>query len=74
MSITNLSAADLRKAAKLLEKIEALNAKLSKIIGTAPAPAEVAVKKARKKYKMSAAGRAKIRAAQKARWAKLKAA
>ena len=39
MSITNLSAADLRKAAKLLEKIEALNAKLSKIIGAAPAPA-----------------------------------
>ena len=74
MSITNLSPADLRKAATLIEKIEALNAKLSKIIGAAPAPAVVEAKKARKKHKMSAAGRAKIREAQKARWAKLKAA
>jgi hypothetical protein len=68
MNIANLSAQQLRKAADLIEKIGSLETELAKYFGganSAPAP--------RKKSKMSAAGRARIIAAQKARWAKVKA-
>jgi hypothetical protein len=68
MNIANLSAQQLRHAADLQDKIASLQAQLVKYIGgssSAPAP--------RKKSKMSAAGRARIIAAQKARWAKIKA-
>jgi hypothetical protein len=68
MNIANLSAQQLRKAADLQEKIASLQAELAKYFGgssSSPAP--------RKKSKMSAAGRARIIAAQKARWAKVKA-
>jgi hypothetical protein len=60
----------LRHAADLKEKIDALNKELASILG-APAPLAA---KAPKKGKMSAAGRARIAAAQKARWAKIKGA
>ena len=73
MSITNLTPSQLRRAAVLTEKIEKLQADLSDILGSTGR--EVAVKTTSKaKKKISAAGIAKIRAAQKARWAKFRAA
>ena len=72
-SINNLSIEQLRKAANLKEKIVALEKQLSQLLGaTAKAAATPALKK--KKGGMSAAGKARIAAAQKARWAKVKAA
>ena len=72
MSITlsSLSSEQLRRAADLKEEIEALNKELASILG---APASIPAK-APKKRGMSAAGRARIAAAQKARWAKIKGA
>jgi hypothetical protein len=69
--IEHLSAAQLRRAAKIKDKMDALQSELNRILGSStpaankPAP--------RKKRRMSAAARAKISAAQKARWAKQKA-
>jgi len=63
----NLSSKQLRKAANLKDKIESLHKELRRIVGV-PTHAENAVAP---KRKMSAAGRAKIAAAQKARWAKV---
>jgi hypothetical protein len=68
--LSTLTTTQLRHAADLKEKIDALNKELASILG-APAPL---VAKAPKKGKMSAAGRARIAAAQKARWAKIKGA
>lgn len=68
ISLSSLTATQLRRAADLQEKIEALNRELASILGT-PAPATV-----KTKSKMSDAGRARIVAAQKARWAKIKGA
>ena len=72
MSITlsSLSSEQLRRAADLKEEIEALNTELTSILG---APASTPAK-ARKKRGMSAAGRAAVAAAQKARWAKINGA
>ena len=68
-SIANLSIQQLRKAATLKEKIQSLEKELGRILGSsAKLVAHVAPKKRRK---MSAAGRAKIAAAQRARWAKV---
>lgn len=72
----------LKRAVAIAEKIQALEDQLSSILGrSAPVvtkvkPAPVVVEpaiKVRKKTKMSAAGRAAIVAAQKARWDKIKA-
>jgi hypothetical protein len=79
MSLTNLTPSQLRKAASLVEKIEKLQNKLNELLG-APAAAEATeaieavVKPVHKRKKISAAGIARIRAAQKARWAKVHAA
>ena len=70
IQLSSLTATQLRRAAGLKEKIDALNKEMASIFG-APAPVSA---KAPKKRKMSRAGRAKIAAAQKARWAKIKAA
>jgi len=77
MSIAHLTPAQLRQAASIIEHIEKLQNQLNHIHGikvAAPATAKVAkpAKKARKK--ISAAGLARIRAAQKLRWAKIHAA
>jgi hypothetical protein len=69
-SITNLSAQQLRNAAALKEKIQALEKELNQLLGSTAATSVVAAPK--KKFKMSAAARAKISAAAKARWAKVK--
>jgi hypothetical protein len=68
--ITNLSSSQLRKAAKLKDKIEGLQKLLNKFLG---AGAQAQPKAAKKKRKMSAAGKRAIIAAQKLRWAKVKA-
>ena len=68
--ISSLTSGQLRRAAGLKEKIDALYEKLASILGaTAPVSATVP-----KKRRMSAIGRARIAAGQKARWAKVKTA
>lgn len=69
MTITNLTPTQLRRAADLQEHIEKLQRELSQLQDGEATPA---VHKTFKR-KFSAAGIAKIRAAQKARWAKIKA-
>jgi hypothetical protein len=75
-SITNLTPSQLRQAADLKEKISALENQLSQLTGatTQSVAAKPVTTKAPKKKGMSAAGRARIAAAAKARWAKVKAA
>ena len=76
MSIEHLSSKQLRQAADLKEKIAALEKQLTAILSDRgsgiPAPLKAA--KPVKKKGISTAGRAKIAAAQKLRWAKIKAA
>ena len=71
MNITTLSPNQLRKAADIQEKIQSLQEELGQLLGgeesTPTEPTE-----APRKYKFSAAARAKMRAAQQARWAKIK--
>src|ERR1017187_3548354 len=73
MSIINLTPAQLRHAADLKEKIEHLQNELGQIQGVKAAAVSVPASKPARK-KISAAGIARIRAAQKARWAKIKGA
>ena len=75
MHLSNLTPTQLRNAADLVEKIEALNAELSEMFGSsAPAPVRAPIKtpgkRGPKKGGISAEGRARIAEAQKARWAK----
>jgi predicted metal-dependent phosphoesterase TrpH len=70
MSVINLTPAQLRKAANLKEMIMKLQAQLAALTGAGQTA--VPAKPARKK--LSAAAIAKIRAGQKARWAKVKSA
>jgi hypothetical protein len=71
-SIINLSAQQLRRAAAIKEQIQSLENELGRILGSPVKPVTDAVAP-KKRRKMSAAGRAKISAAAKARWAKVKA-
>jgi len=64
----NLSSQELRKAANIQDKIAALQKKLGEILETSTPSATAAPKR----RKMSAAAKAKIGAAAKARWAKVK--
>jgi hypothetical protein len=68
MSIINLTSKQLRRAASIKETIEELQNELNKLVGGSTTPA----KTAKPKRRMSAAGRARISAAAKARWAKVK--
>jgi hypothetical protein len=65
-TLTNLTPKQLRQAADLKERIEALQQKLDGLLGASAAARAVP------KRKISAAGIARIRAAQKARWAAIK--
>jgi hypothetical protein len=65
----NISATQLRRAADIQDKIESLQSELNQLLGNASAPAN---KPERKRRKMSAAAKAKIAAAQRARWAKVR--
>lgn len=71
-AINQLTPAQLRKAASLKEQIAKLEKQLAGILGSATAPAPA--RPAPKKRGMSAAGRARVAAAQRERWAKIKAA
>jgi hypothetical protein len=76
MNLSNLTAVQLRRAAELKEGIASMQGELNRLLdipADKPAPAKAPKSPRRKKHKMSAAGRAAIRAAQKARWAKIKA-
>ncbi len=73
-SITSLSAKQLRRAAGLKERIENLQHELSQLLGSFGSNEATTPVKSKKKRTMSAAGRARISAAAKARWAKVRAA
>jgi len=74
MSIANLSPAQLRQAANLKDQIAGLENKLAAILGSETKTAPVTVAKPTvKKGGMSPEGRARLVAAQKARWALIKA-
>ena len=74
MNLITLTANQLRQAANIQEKIQFLQKDLNQILGATAetSPAEVKDGRRKKKRGMSAAGRAAISAAAKARWAKLK--
>lgn len=76
MSLLTLTPVQLRRAANLKEKIAALNKELATLIGgsATPAPLKAGKPVVAKKGGMSAAGKARIAAAQKRRWAKVRAA
>jgi hypothetical protein len=75
------SIADLKRALQIAEQIQTLESELTAILGygaAAPVPADrltapQSSKPRRKKRKVSAESRAKMAAAQRARWAKKKA-
>ncbi len=74
-NLITLSSKQLNRAAALKERITALEAQLASILG-APVFAEASPEAAAagRKSKMSAAGRARIAAAQRVRWAKVRGA
>jgi len=65
--ISNLSAQQLRKAATIKDKIDGLQTELERLLGSSNSQAASTGKRT-----MSASARARIAAAQKARWAKVK--
>ena len=69
MNLLSLAAHQLRRAADIVDKIEALQTELSATLGSS----EVASDARKIKRKMSDAGRLAIAAAQKIRWSKIKA-
>ena len=78
MNITSLSVKQLRDAADLKERIDALQQELSEVLGgEVPPPVQVAIEasgtsgngRRKRRKKVSAEGRANISAAAKARWA-----
>ena len=72
--LADLSLQQLKQAVAIREKIESLEKELSRIIGGQPSTTMAgAPTPIRKRRRMSAAARAKISAAAKARWAKVRA-
>ena len=71
INLSSLTSHQLKRAAAIKDQIEALHLELANLTGEeTAAPATPAAKPARKK--ISAAGIARIKAAQKLRWAKIK--
>jgi len=70
-TFTGLTPKQLRRAADVKERIDRLQKELAQLLG-APAPAPATSTGAPKRKQISAAGIARIRAAQKARWAAIK--
>ena len=70
-NLLSLTSAQLKQAADIKDKIEALNKELGSLLGASTKTVKPAAKA---KKGMSAAGRAKVAAAQRARWAKIHAA
>ena len=71
-NILNLSSAKLGRIAALKGQLEKIQSQLQALVGESAAV--TVAKPAKKKRTMSAAGRAKIAAAARARWAKVRAA
>jgi hypothetical protein len=71
-SIMNLSVQQLRRAANIKDKIQSLENKLSRILGSPAEATANGAPKLKRRRKMSAAARRKISLAAKARWAKVK--
>lgn len=71
-AISQLTSVQLRRAASLKEKIATLQKQLDSLLGGTAKPAATAAPK-KKKRTLSPAARARIVAAQKARWAKVRA-
>ena len=71
-TLASLTSAQLKRAAGLKDKIDDLTRQLNSLLGGA-APAAAKGRPKAKRGVMSAAGRARIAAAQRARWAKIKA-
>ncbi|MDE3067352.1 MAG: hypothetical protein KGJ60_07345 [Verrucomicrobiota bacterium] len=71
-TIATLSAQQLQRAAEIKEEIESLQHELNRIFG--PSNSETTSATSKPKRRMSASGRRRIAAAQRARWAKVKAA
>jgi hypothetical protein len=63
--LQRLSVAQLRRALAVREKMESLEAELAALVGDMPTP---------RQRRMSPAGRARIAASARARWARVKAA
>jgi hypothetical protein len=70
-NLQNLTVKQLRKVVAIKERMERLEAKLASISGGNSADAAPVVRR-RRRRKMSPAARARIAAAQRARWAKVK--
>lgn len=68
----SISLTTLKEAVNIKEQIAALEARLAKVLGGGTVASAPAAKGKRGRGKLSAAGRAKIAAAQKLRWAKAK--
>jgi DNA-binding PucR family transcriptional regulator len=74
LTMIELTSKQLRRAADLQDKIETLQSELAKLLGSGKiANGSPTNSAAPKKRTMSAAARKKIAAAQKTRWAKVKA-
>ena len=72
--LARLSVAQLKKVTAIKERIEALEAKLTEVIGGSDGAVTAAPTDGRRRRrKMSAEAREKIAAAQRARWARVKA-
>ncbi len=66
--LSSLSVVQLRKAVAIKEQLEHLEAQLASIVGETTTPQATG----KKRRRMSAAGRARIAAAARARWAKMR--
>jgi hypothetical protein len=67
--LSGITAGQLRRAITIKERIETLEGELNQILGSVDDGGAAAAPTTRRKGKMSAAGKARIIAAQKARWA-----
>jgi len=68
----NATPQQLRKAADIQERIQSLQEELGQLLGGEVSTPAQATEAPKKKWKMSAAGRARIAAAAKARWSRIK--
>jgi hypothetical protein len=73
-NLLSLSATQLNRAAALKDRIETLSQQLSELLGASVSDEAAAPATKRGRKKISAAGIARIKAAQKKRWAKVHAA
>ena len=73
-NLSSLTSAQLKRAAEIKEKLETLTLELNGLLGNGEAVVVAGAAVPARKSKFSAAGLARLRAAQKARWAKFKLA